>query len=127
MAITHDALDSTTQRPHGITSLNRDPKPCPLDMFKFIYYEAHTVDKRAVGILHECLLVFSQDATFRAKASSQRAKANAKAKKIKERSEEIKEKNFKHQRKFLLSHSLLLGMNRPLSYNHSERQASSVK
>ena len=48
------------------------------------------------------------------KAYSHRANANAKAKKITGQSEEIKKISSKHQIKFSLSHSLSLGVGRPL-------------
>ena len=35
-----------------------DPRPCPLDMFKFVHYVVQTVGKRMVGILISWIVTF---------------------------------------------------------------------
>ena len=75
MTITHDALELAIEpppvQPPGPHCTGTPPRPwfhgpnctapptLPPDMFMFIHYKAHTVDKRPVGILLECFLVES--------------------------------------------------------------------
>ena len=60
VTITHDALDFTAQEPILFPyTLESRCTGTLLDMFELVHYEAHTVGKRAVGILLKCLLVFT--------------------------------------------------------------------